>query len=67
MIGESDAASDFHAVTQTGQPISLSTFRGKPVVLYFYPRANSSGCAMEARGFAQHYVSFKPPGPRSSG
>ncbi|HOF87474.1 MAG TPA: thioredoxin-dependent thiol peroxidase [Armatimonadota bacterium] len=41
-------APEFTAVTETGEQISLSDYRGKWVVLYFYPRDNTPGCTMEA-------------------
>ncbi|MCI4322837.1 MAG: peroxiredoxin [Thermoplasmata archaeon] len=56
------AAPDFQGLTQDGQPISLATFRGRPVILFFYPKANSGGCSTEARGFAEHYTEFQRAG-----
>ena len=44
-------APDFHAPDQTGRERSLSEFRGKPVVLYFYPRDGTPGCTREACAF----------------
>lgn len=48
-IGEK--APDFTAVTDAGAEISLSSLRGKKVVLYFYPRDNTPGCTTEACDF----------------
>ena len=48
-IGEK--APDFTATTDTGAEISLSSLRGKKVVLYFYPRDNTPGCTTEACDF----------------
>lgn len=42
-------APDFSAVSDDGQTISLHDLRGKWVVLYFYPKANSYGCSIEAQ------------------
>ena len=44
-------APDFTATTDTGEQISLSSLRGKKVVLYFYPRDNTPGCTQEACDF----------------
>ena len=51
----------FSAEATTGT-ISLSDFAGKPLVLYFYPKDNTSGCTMEGRDFAAHYEEFKALG-----
>ncbi|GAB4266395.1 MAG: peroxiredoxin [Pararhodobacter sp.] len=48
---EGDLAPDFTAPTQTGESLTLSALRGKPVVLYFYPRDDTPGCTTEARDF----------------
>jgi thioredoxin-dependent peroxiredoxin len=44
-------APDFTAVTGDGRTITLSTLRGQPVVVYFYPRDDTPGCTREACGF----------------
>ncbi len=46
-----DKAPDFTATTDAGEEISLSSLRGKKVVLYFYPRDNTPGCTQEACDF----------------
>ena len=46
-------AYDFTLTAQDGKPVSLHDYRGKWVVLYFYPRDFTSGCTLEAHGF-QH-------------
>ncbi len=46
-IGE--LAPDFTAQTQTGEQLTLSSLRGEKVVLYFYPKDNTSGCTLEAK------------------
>ena len=43
-IKEGQPAPDFELPDQSGQPVRLSSFRGKKVVLYFYPKANTPGC-----------------------
>ena len=50
-----DMAPDFEAVTDEGKTIRLSDFRGKKVILYFYPKDNTSGCTKQAVGFRDHY------------
>ena len=44
-----------------GNPVSLSDFAGKRVVLYFYPRDNTPGCTRQACAFAAAYEAFKAP------
>ncbi len=46
-IGE--MAPDFTAQTQTGEELTLSSLRGEKVILYFYPKDNTSGCTLEAK------------------
>jgi peroxiredoxin Q/BCP len=50
-----DTAPDFTAVTDTGATVRLSDFRGKRVVLYFYPKDDTSGCTAQACGFRDNY------------
>jgi peroxiredoxin Q/BCP len=53
-----DQAPAFTAPNQTGQPVSLSDFSGKTVVLYFYPKDNTPGCTTEACAFRDDHVWF---------
>jgi len=46
----------------TGETLTLESFRGRPLVLYFYPKAGTTGCSIEARGFAEHYPEFQRAG-----
>jgi thioredoxin-dependent peroxiredoxin len=62
MLAVGQAAPDFEAPTQAGTPLTLSSLRGKPVVLYFYPKAYTSGCTLETKGFADHYPEFQRAG-----
>lgn len=48
MIQEGDRAPDFTVDTDAGQSLSLADFRGKTVVLYFYPKDDTPGCTTEA-------------------
>ncbi|MDA8067485.1 MAG: thioredoxin-dependent thiol peroxidase [Actinomycetota bacterium] len=47
-------APNFTLPDQLGEPVSLSALRGKPVVLYFYPKANTPGCTTQACGVRDH-------------
>jgi peroxiredoxin Q/BCP len=51
MLDVGDDAPDFTLPNQHGDPVSLSDYRGRRVVLYFYPRADTPGCTTEACGF----------------
>ena len=48
-------APDFTLPDQDGNPVSLSDFKGKKIILYFYPRDNTAGCTKQACGFAELY------------
>ena len=48
MIKEGDKAPDFHLPADDGSRVKLSDFRGKRVILYFYPKDNTSGCTTQA-------------------
>lgn len=55
-------APDFELPDQDGVAHKLSDYRGKKVVLYFYPKDNTSGCTKQACGFAEHYPQFLEKG-----
>jgi thioredoxin-dependent peroxiredoxin len=55
MIEPGSQAPDFDAPTSKGKNLKLSSLRGKPVILYFYPKAFTSGCAAETRAFGKMY------------
>lgn len=50
-----DVAPEFEAVTDTGETVHLSDYLGKRVVLYFYPKDDTSGCTKQACGFRDSY------------
>jgi len=58
-LKEGDKAPAFTAATHGGGRVSLSDFKGKQVVLYFYPRDNTPGCTREACGFRDAHDRFK--------
>jgi thioredoxin-dependent peroxiredoxin len=61
-LKEGDTAPDFSAATNGGGKASLSDFKGKNVILYFYPKDDTPGCTKEACGFRDHFVKFKERG-----
>lgn len=50
-----DEAPDFEALTDTGQKIKLSNYRGRRVILYFYPKDDTPGCTTQSCGFRDSY------------
>ncbi len=59
MLNEGDKAPDFTAKDDQGNDVSLKDFRGKKVVLYFYPKDNTSGCTIEACDFRDNLGRIK--------
>ena len=59
MISVGDVAPDFKLKDKEGNFVSLSDYRGKKVVLYFYPKDNTPGCTRQACAFAGAYEGFK--------
>lgn len=57
-----DKAPDFTSKDQNGKPISLSDFKGKKVVLYFYPKDNTPGCTAESCDLRDNYSRFQKNG-----
>ncbi len=62
MLSEKTPAPDFTLPDKDGTPVTLSSFRGKPVVLYFYSKDNTSGCTRQAQAFAAAYEQIKALG-----
>ena len=62
MLNVKDKAPDFTLKDKDGNDVSLSGFAGKKVVLYFYPKDNTSGCTKQACAFAALYRQFKKKG-----
>ncbi len=67
MVAVGELAPEFEAPNQDGVPIRLGALRGSPVVLYFYPRADTPGCTIEAKGFEQHLGEFTAAGVKVVG
>lgn len=59
MLKEGTSAPDFTLNDKDGKPVSLSDFRGRKVVLYFYPKDNTPGCTKQACAFKEAYDGFK--------
>ena len=62
MLEVGTKAPAFTLPDQNGEPVSLSDFAGKKVVLYFYPRDNTPGCTRQACAFAGAYEAFEQAG-----
>ncbi len=61
-LKEGDVAPEFTTATNGGGKVSLSDFKGKNIILYFYPKDNTPGCNKEACGFRDHWDDFKAKG-----
>ena len=59
MLETGTKAPDFTLPDQNGNSVSLRDFKGKRVILYFYPKDNTSGCTKQACGFAELYPQFR--------
>ena len=62
MLATGTKAPEFSLPDQNGQMHSLSDYKGKKVILYFYPKDNTSGCTKQACGFAERYPQFQEKG-----
>ena len=62
MIELGTLAPDFELPDQNGNIRSLKEFRGKKVILYFYPKDNTAGCTKQACGFSELYPQFTEKG-----
>jgi thioredoxin-dependent peroxiredoxin len=61
-LREGDLAPDFTLTDDRGEAVTLSSFRGKPIVLYFYPKDDTPGCTAQARGIRDAYGEFQRAG-----
>ena len=62
MVEEGKPAPDFELPSDRGERVRLSSLRGKPVVLYFYPKDDTPGCTTQACGIRDVYADFRERG-----
>jgi thioredoxin-dependent peroxiredoxin len=62
MIEPGQPAPDFDLPDQNGDRVKLSDLRGKTVVLYFYPKADTPGCTVQACGVRDHHADYQHAG-----
>jgi peroxiredoxin Q/BCP len=62
MIEQGSQAPDFELPDQDGRAVKLSDFRGQPVVVYFYPKADTPGCTTQACGVRDHHADYAKAG-----
>ena len=62
MIETGQQAPDFTLPDQDGEDVTLSSLRGRPVVLYFYPKADTPGCTTQACGIRDHSADYDAAG-----
>jgi peroxiredoxin Q/BCP len=67
VLSERDKAPDFALPDQNGEEVRLSDLRGETVVLYFYPKANTSGCTTQACGVRDRRADYEDAGARVIG
>jgi thioredoxin-dependent peroxiredoxin len=62
VVAEGDVAPDFTLESDAGETVTLSSFRGSPVILYFYPKDDTPGCTKQACGIRDAYGEFQRAG-----
>ena len=62
ILTEKTKAPDFSLVDEKGNQVSLADYKGKPVVLYFYPKDDTPGCTTEACNFRDDYSKYEKAG-----
>jgi peroxiredoxin Q/BCP len=62
VLAEGQEAPDFELTSDAGETVRLSDLRGKPVVLYFYPKDDTPGCTTQACGIRDAYGEFERAG-----
>lgn len=62
MLNIGDQLPDFSLPNQKGETIHSSSFLGKPLVIYFYPKDDTAGCTAQACNFRDHFEDFKQVG-----
>ena len=61
-IEEGRLAPDFTLTDQNNRPVSLQDFKGRDVIVYFYPKDDTPGCTKEACGFRDHWAEIEKTG-----
>ena len=59
MLEKGTSAPDFKLDDQDGNPVSLADFKGKKILLWFYPKANTPGCTIEGQEFRDEFQKFQ--------
>jgi peroxiredoxin Q/BCP len=59
VLNEGDRAPHFEVLADDGRKVTLADYRGKNLILYFYPKANTPGCIHEANGFRNMFADFQ--------
>jgi thioredoxin-dependent peroxiredoxin len=67
MVSEGEQAPDFTLPDQDGNNVTLSDLRGRAVVLYFYPKADTPGCTTQACGIRDHRGDYEQAGAKVLG
>jgi peroxiredoxin Q/BCP len=62
MLEVGDEAPEFELANQDGETVTLSSLRGRPVVLYFYPKADTPGCTTQACGIRDRRADYDAAG-----
>lgn len=62
MVEEGAVAPDFTLTSDSGERVTLSSLRGRPIVLYFYPKDDTPGCTTQACGIRDSYDEFEQRG-----
>jgi peroxiredoxin Q/BCP len=62
LLAEGDPAPDFTLESDAGEEVTLSSLRGRPVILYFYPKDDTPGCTRQACGIRDAYGEFERAG-----
>tara|TARA_B100001027_G_scaffold941_1_gene618 strand:+ start:99 stop:554 length:456 start_codon:yes stop_codon:yes gene_type:complete len=59
MLEKGTSAPDFKLDDQDGNPVSLADFKGKKILLWFYPKASTPGCTIEGQEFRDEFQNFQ--------
>ena len=62
MLNKGDIAPDFELLSDEGTPVKLSDYRGRRVILFFYPKAATPGCTIQACGFRDNFPLIQAAG-----